>query len=361
MASASAPDDVAMMTALKDAVYEGCLAVWDENDRDPKFSFRQSDIQDLDAMQQHDDVEILLRVVQRLLDEKLFKVVHADGVAWKLRTVEEAKRYRGLTAEQEIVYMQIDEAGGDGAWSRNIKLKTNLHESLFQSAIKHLKGKNMISEMKSVEHPTRKMYILSSLRPSDRATGGPWFTDGELDEEFINTVMRVLFEHIRKRTFYQSKIAHPKAKKLHNKMTPEEIKAARAQGLGPRVEEDGEAALRRRKRAAMLPMPADYQGYPTLNELTLFVENADIFSQTLSASDIQQLLDIMCYDNRIDRVINGEGVCYKALRQSLMEEEERTSLLTEVPCARCPVFDLCEDGGPVGPSNCEYFNDWLNI
>ncbi|EKD18384.1 uncharacterized protein L3040_007589 [Drepanopeziza brunnea f. sp. 'multigermtubi'] len=358
MTSAAAPD----ITALKNAVYEGCLAAWDENERDPKMTFRQSDIQDLDAMDGH-DVNMLLQVVQRLLDEKLFKVVQGDEIAWKLRTKEEAKCYRGLTAEQEIVYMQIDEAAADGAWSKIIKNRSNLHDSLFQSAIKHLRARNLITEMKSVEHPTRKMFILSSLRPSERTTGGPWYTDSELDEEFINTVMRVLFEHIQNRTFYKSSLASPKAKKVHKKMTPEEIKALRAQGLGRRRErnEDGEAARKRRRIDAMLPMPADYQGYPTLAELTLWVENMNAFSQTLAANDIQQLLDIMCFDDRITRVISGEGVSYKALRRSLRDEEECTSRLTEVPCGRCPVFDLCEEGGPVGPSNCEYFNDWLKM
>lgn len=270
-------------------------------------------------------------------------------------------RYRGLTAEQEIVYAHIDEAGSEGAWSKTIKARTNLHDSVFRSAIKHLETKSMISDMKSVEHPTRKMYILSSLRPSERATGGPWYTDGELDEEFINTVIKVLFDYIRKRTFYESKQSgSPKMpKKVHKKMTPEEIKAARNEGLGAR-EPDDEVTLKRKRFESMLPMPAGYQGYPTLDELTLFVENAAIFSQTLGGSDIQQLLDIMCYDDRIDRVVNGaEGVSYRALRKGLKDEDERTSVVTEAPCGRCPVFDLCEEGGPVGPSNCEYFADWL--
>ncbi|KAL5314787.1 hypothetical protein ACEPPN_017434 [Leptodophora sp. 'Broadleaf-Isolate-01'] len=369
MASAAAPD----IAALKDAVYNGCFSVWEENGMDPKMSFRQQDITDLDVIP-GDDLNVLLQVVQRLIDEKYFRTVNApDGVAWMLRTAEDAKRYRGLTAEQEIVYALIDEAASDGAWSKTIKIKTNLHDSIFQSAIKHLKSRNMISEMKSVEHPTRKMYILSSLRPSERATGGPWFTDGELDEEFINTVIKVLFDYIMKRTFYNSKHnVNPvrQAKKVHKKMTTEEIKALRDQGLGARSsggigeeeEPESELAAKKRKFDNMLPMPAGYQGYPTLNELTLFVENANIFSQTLAANDIQQLLDIMCYDDRIDRVINGsEGVSYRALRKSLRDEDDNNSLLSEVPCGRCPVFDLCEEGGPVGPSNCEYFNDWLSI
>ncbi|CZS95322.1 hypothetical protein WAI453_011305 [Rhynchosporium graminicola] len=362
---ASAPD----IAALKDEVYNGCFSVWEADDLNPKMTFRQQDIMDLDVIP-GDDLNVLLVVVQKLIDEKFFRTVHApDGVAWMLRTKEDAKRYRGLTAEQEIVYALIDEAAADGAWSKTIKMKTNLHDSIFQSAIKHLKAKNMISEMKSVEHPTRKMYIMSSLRPSERATGGPWFTDGELDEEFINTVMKVLYDYIMKRTFYQAKhnvVPVRMPKKLHKKMTTEEIKAARNEELGPRVKEEeqpeSEIAAKKRRYDNMLPMPAGYQGYPTLNELTLFVENANIFSQTLAANDIQQLLDIMCYDDRIDRVINGsEGVSYRALRKSLRDEDEHNSLLSEVPCGRCPVFDLCEEGGPVGPSNCEYFNDWLSI
>jgi len=35
--------------------------------------------------------------------------------------------------------------------------------------------------------------------------------------------------------------------------------------------------------------------------------------------------------------------------------------LTEVPCGRCPVFELCEEGGPVSPANCVYFDQWLEI
>lgn len=278
-------------------------------------------------------------------------------------------RYRSLSAEQEAVYSLIDEAGDEGAWTKTIKMKLNLHDATFRACIKHLESKSMISEMKSVEHPTRKMYIKSSLSPSDRATGGPWYTDGELDEEFIDMVMKILYDYIMKRTFYLSKSALKEAqrspKKVVRKMAPEQVKALRDQGLGPRDVEAGVVDERLAKRIqyeSLLPMPAGYQGYPTLNELTLFVENGQFFSQILAANEIQTLLDIMCYDDKIERIIAGsEGVAYKALRKSLLDEDERGSVLTEAPCGRCPVFDLCEEGGPVGPSSCEYFNDWLSM
>jgi len=33
---------------------------------------------------------------------------------------------------------------------------------------------------------------------------------------------------------------------------------------------------------------------------------------------------------------------------------------SEAPCSRCPVFRLCEDGGPVDARSCEYFEKWLD-
>lgn len=273
------------------------------------------------------------------------------------------------------MYGLIDEAGDDGIWSKTIKARSNLHDAVFRSAIKHLESKNMISDMKSVEHPMRKMYIKSSIRPSDRATGGPWYSDGELDEEFISTMMTILYEHIKKKTFYHSSSytgALKKPKKVNKKMSAEEAKGLRDKALGPLSSKEekprpddieDERAQRKHKYDHYLPMPAGYQAYPTLDELTVYVENSRFTTQTLSAGEVEQLLEIMCFDDRIEKVVAGpDGVAYRALRTSLGAGDDRQgSVLAEAPCGRCPVFDLCEEGGPVGPSNCEYFTEWLEL
>lgn len=247
-----------------------------------------------------------------------------------------------------MVYSLIEDAGQEGIWTKTIKMKTNLHDSLIRSAIKILETRHLITDMKSVEHPTRKMYIKSDLRPSERATGGPWYTDGELDEEFIEMISQVLYGYIKSKSFYQSKGATRKQKSTKDKKVKIEV---------------DEEAQRKARGDNLLPLPPGYQGYPTLKELTLFVENAKITSSTLTAEDIQVLLNVLCFDNKIEQLISGpEGVSYKAIRRSPLEiEEGPRNGLTEAPCGRCPVFDLCEEGGPVGPSNCEYFKQWLNI
>jgi DNA-directed RNA polymerase III subunit RPC6 len=281
-----------------------------------------------------------------------------------------------------MVYALIDESGAEGIWSKTIKTRSNLHDTTMRASIKALETKRYITDMKSVEHLNRKMYIKASLTPSEKATGGPWYTDGELDEEFIDMISNVLYNYIFAKSFYKSSSmgAARKPKKTKTsadktvasiskgkgKSSVEEVKALRASVLDPKfkIEDEEERAAKKRKQdlGSFLPLPAGYQGYPTLDELTLFVENAKFSTTTLTKDDISQLLDVLCFDKRIEKVVSGpEGLAYKALRQSAQEMEDGPSNgFTEVPCGHCPVFDLCEEGGPVGPSNCEYFREWLS-
>ncbi|KFZ17354.1 hypothetical protein V502_04627 [Pseudogymnoascus sp. VKM F-4520 (FW-2644)] len=324
----------AKLEILKNQVYEQCL------DEEPDTVFRQQDILDMGVIPDS-DAALLLAVTQRLVDEKLFKMVRDGQLGWMYRPLEDALKYRGLTHEQEMVYSLIDESSTEGIWSKTIKNKTALHESLMRSALKALETKRLISDMKSVEHPTRKMYIKSTLRPSEKATGGAWYTDNELDEAFIEGLTGVLYKYIEARSFYRSTSRRP-LKRIAGRPAPKQ-----AQG--------GESIT-------LLPLPPTYRGYPSLAELTLFIESSPITSTTLSADDISALLDVLIYDRRIEQVVAGpEGVAFKAVRKAIVGDEsvERGNGVTEAPCGRCPVFELCEEGGPVSASSCVYFQEWL--
>ncbi|TAQ87472.1 hypothetical protein B7494_g4205 [Chlorociboria aeruginascens] len=382
MASSSTAAETAIdpdISIIKEATYEACLEVIAN---DPEYVFRQETILDLDTIPDN-DVSIQVKVVNKLIDEKLFKVVvDGLGVGWRLRNREDAAKYRGLTAEQVIVYSLIDEAGSEGIWSKTIKAKSNLHDTVFRGAIKVLEGKSMIQDMKSVEHPTRKMYIKAGWRPSERATGGAWYTDNELDEAFIEHLHIVLYNQILKRSFYQghsssgsvstsgSKSKQPK--KTKEKQSVEEIKSLRDKALGGGSmgkagnvlgKAEQERARKLREYDSLLPMPPGYQKYPTCDDLTVIVYEMGYFTTVLTASDIKQALDLLVYDDKITKVKTTKGIGYKAIRKSFREASEGfpNSALTDGPCGRCPVFDLCEEGGPVAPSNCEYFNEWLSI
>lgn len=113
------------------------------------------------------------------------------------------------------------------------------------------------------------------------------------------------------------------------------------------------------------PFPTTHTTYPTLHDCTLMILENKVTHITLTAEDIQQLLDVLCWDGRIEKVngVGETGVAYKAVRKSNDELADGgpSNGFTEAPCGRCPVFDLCEEGGPVGPSNCEYFTQWLDF
>ncbi|TVY82874.1 putative DNA-directed RNA polymerase III subunit rpc6 [Lachnellula suecica] len=366
-AAPAAPPAAEIIKSLKDQVYDESMRLTQE---DSKVVFHQQDIQDFDFMNGV-DLHALLTIINELLQEKLYKVVQdGEGMGWRVRNAEDAKRYQGLTSEQEMVYSHIDEADSEGIWIRTVKQRTKLHDSVIGHAIKHLEGRSLVKSMKSVEHPTRKMYIKSTIRASEKATGGAFYGDGELDEEFIAMMMQFLVKYITSRSFYRSSTLLRTAGKNieRTKMTPEEIKAARDKGLGPRGTRPREAeggsarAEKMRNYESMVPMPHGYQGYPDVHEMTSFIEEKGVSKTTLTSVEIQQLLDVLCYDDIIEKVQGGpQGISYRALRKSLLDSDEAGSVLTEMPCGRCPVFDLCEEGGPVGPSNCVYYNDWLEL
>ena len=81
----SSPD----IAALKTQVYEACVPLAAE---DPRKYFNQANLFDLGIIP-NNDVNILLKVTQALVDEKLFKILQSEGLAWKLRSQEEARKF----------------------------------------------------------------------------------------------------------------------------------------------------------------------------------------------------------------------------------------------------------------------------
>ncbi|KAK3329928.1 DNA-directed RNA polymerase III-like protein [Apodospora peruviana] len=406
-------DDPAKIQILKDALYDAAR----ENGSEAR-AFSQKDLLDFDIIPA-DNPMLLLRVVQRLCDDKLFVgITQATGLAWRWRNKEDAKKYTSLPNDETMmVYAVIDEAGADGIWNRTIKNKLNMHEAVVKTCIKYLETKGYISSMKNVEHPNKKMYIKANLRPSERATGGPWFTDGELDTAFISELTMIVFEYIKTQSAYRGSQAGgagaaaaagsgagatkvPKkgvirggidggdstsssrgVKRTATDMSTDDI--VQQQSKHP-------TAATKEKPKVFYPMPAGYKHYPTVTEIAKLIHETGITNNTtLGEADIQQLVDVLHYDGLIEPIrVNGRKG-YRVTRAAKQDassfqkrQQERQQAggvglpvgsddlvgppptangLTEAPCGRCPVFELCEEGGPVSPSNCVYFLQWLGL
>lgn len=115
-----------------------------------------------------------------------------------------------MSAEEKMVFQQIREAGNEGIWTKIIKTKTGVHSMVLQRCLKSLESKALVKSVKSVkvicwhnrQNPTRKLYMLLELTPSAEVTGGPWFTDQELDLDFIETLSKQCYRYIYSRVSY---------------------------------------------------------------------------------------------------------------------------------------------------------------
>lgn len=231
--------------------------------------------------------------------------------------------------------------------------------------------------MKSVEHPNKKMYIKASLSPSERATGGPWYTDSNLDEAFIVGLEHVIFNFV-KRTSAYARAKQPTKGVAGRKRPAADITTEDRLADGTPAAAQGPAAGRKQP-SAYLPYPAGYTFYPTAREIAEFIARSGITNNTtLSEDDVQQLVDILVYDGLIEPVMVGRRKGYRTTRIMKQEpdvpqeagsegEEKRLGAeppvngYVEAPCGRCPVYELCEEGGPVNPSNCVYYQRWLGL
>jgi DNA-directed RNA polymerase III subunit RPC6 len=312
---------------------------------------------------------------------------------WTNRCGEPNFRYKQCAdEEQSMVYSLIDEAGGDGIWSQTLQRRLNMHDSVLKNALKQLQLKNLIAPFKNVEHPNKKMYIKASIQPSDRATGGPWYTDQNLDEAFIEELQMVVFDYVKRQSSYYSKHGGggggsggsgtrsqtPKKGVLKGGLDKGKKRDASQMNEPPAKAVKVSATATPKKKETLLPLPAGYTGYPTVRDVARFLSTSGITNNTiLSEEDVKKLVDVLVWDNLVEPIKVAGKLGYRVSRvakqsiESWAGREDPTgrdggpepfvSAFTEAPCGRCPVFDLCEDGGPVGPSNCVYYQRWLGV
>lgn len=223
------------------------------------------------------------------------------------------------------MYQCIKAADNKGIWTKDLKLRTNLHQTVITKVLKTLEGRKVIKAVKSVKNSTRKVYMLAALEPSTDITGGPWFSENELDVEFIEELCKVCLRYVA------SKSVSAKAGHVY---------------------------------------PAGYAGYASLEQVHQFLGASGVTSAELGTEDVAMLLERLVYDGLVRRVVwagprlsrvvdddeDDDVHVYRVVGAALPE-----SVMAGLPCGQCPVFDACADFGPITPASCAYFSDWLSF
>jgi DNA-directed RNA polymerase III subunit RPC6 len=229
-------------------------------------------------------------------------------------------RLQALTGEEQIVYQAIHDAGNEGIWTKILKSKTNLHQMVITSCLKSLEKKSLVKSIKSIKNPTRKLYMLIDMVPSNEVTGGPWFTDQELDLDFIQTLGEHCYNYIHAASFPSS------------------------------------------ARDALYA--STYTGYPSASDVRRYIMNKRIVTIDLTQEDVEMLLDVLVYDGKVIKMhqhafdededeVRNNGMVYKAVRERGIH-----NALTNVPCGKCALSSFCSQDGPVNPTTCVYFAQW---
>lgn len=108
------------------------------------------------------------------------------------------QRARGLGAEEVMVLQHIQRAGSAGAWTRDLKARTNLGQPQITKILKALEARGLTKAVKSVANPSRKLVMLAELEPSKEVTGGAWYTASQqFDAGFIDAVRGALLRYLR--------------------------------------------------------------------------------------------------------------------------------------------------------------------
>ena len=256
--------------------------------------------------------------------------------------------------------------------------------------------------------------MLAALTPSEDVTGGPWFTDGELDTEFVAQLCEVLERYVRERSFFKATHAvHGESLLASGSHSTATMGAASNSGRKRKLADDESTDDRRTKMSnigsgkrassssnkpmttpmkqkeaiTLLPYPPSYHDYPTLEEIMTWINDTGVTQVPLEEDHVRQLMDLLHYDKRVERLArrtDDDVQVFRAVRQppaspppfsaraagggasssSSIEDGAgltRRNAFTEAPCGKCPVFHLCEEGGPVSASTCVYFKQWLEI
>jgi DNA-directed RNA polymerase III subunit RPC6 len=257
--------------------------------------------------------------------QHMIEVLTADGTTkFKLQAANKALAYSGLSVDELMVLQAIERAENAGVWTRHLKLSTKLPQQMLTKVLKKLESKKLVKVVKDVTHKNRKMYMAFELTPSREVSGGPWYTDQELDTEFIKAIRVIILNILRKG--------------------------------GPR------------SRVQILTT----------------VSKAGVAKVALNVDDIQQILDTLIFDGSVSTIPSSTDTrgsfssasassssgavatasvsgCSDSTMFQIASLPEPEGVFGMTPCGGCPVFDKCTPGGLVSPEKCIYLTSWLDM
>jgi len=221
---------------------------------------------------------------------------------------QDLEKWNGLRDEHRKVYQEVSRAGDKGCWSRSLKDSTNLNQHAIAKLTKDLIGRKLIKEVKTINQPGRKVFMLYEIQPSVAVSGGTWYQGGEFAQQWIEQLRERCLEYVHQ----QQIVSLPD---LHSYIQEQ-------------------------------PGPST----PTPEEVAQIM-------RTLQLDELiyaREKFGVMHYCVR-----KGTIDIFASRLPKFLTHEEEPAVSSVPPCIRCPLQNECNIGGRIDPRSCGYMTVWL--
>ncbi|XP_016192643.1 probable DNA-directed RNA polymerase III subunit rpc6 [Arachis ipaensis] len=212
---------------------------------------------------------------------------------------------------ERIVYNVIHSKQNMGIWMADIKRETTLPKSMIKKSIKMLQTKGEIKEVVNIKNKSKKHYMAAGFEPADEITGGSWYSEGKLDQEYIFSLRQVCLNYVSRNVV---------------------------------ANRDG---------------------------ILEFINQGGYFSGT-TTQEIDQILGNLVLDDKIIEVKStGYGdyekfpvgrICYRCKSKGGVNNGEgKIGAMASIPCGVCPRINLCSPDSFISPQTCELYQKWLDF
>ncbi|XP_019253862.1 PREDICTED: DNA-directed RNA polymerase III subunit rpc6-like [Nicotiana attenuata] len=113
-----------------------------------------------------------------------------EAAAMKRKRPDLDSPIQGLPDAERVVLSLVKNKKNLGIWVAEVKKEANLPPTLVDKSLTALVKKKLIKQVVNIQNKGKKKhYMTVEFEPSEELTGGSWYSEGNLDKEFI-TVLR---------------------------------------------------------------------------------------------------------------------------------------------------------------------------
>ncbi|XP_072982256.1 uncharacterized protein [Typha latifolia] len=212
-----------------------------------------------------------------------------------------------LPEPERLIYGLIKPRENMGILIADIRKETNLPSAIVRKALKSLQSKNLVKDVVNVHNKIQKIYMAVEFEPSREITGGTWYSDGNLNMDFISDVRNKCLAQITK------------------------LRVTTIEGI--------------------------WKG----------IQRSEGSKMEISLQQIVEIVQALVLDKEVDEVkSSGVGefaavpvgkICYKKSERAA----SNVGALAMLPCGVCPRISECTPDGVISPKTCVYYNKWLQL